>query len=239
METNQIKIFLVEDEPILVDQLRIQIEELGYWFVGFADNADRAKQMILNVKPDIVLMDVNIKGEKTGIDLAIELKEQNHTTIFITSLDDEYHFEKSKAALPFDYLIKPVTARKLKRSIELSQLTRTENKMGSEEIFLKEKSAIHRVTKSDILFIEVQDKVCLIHVNTSTLPLNIRMGLSELFEKLDSANFIKVHRSFAVNRSHIDSYDISTNKLITGSHRIPVSRTYRATILDTLKKNGN
>ena len=232
------KIFIVEDEPILVEQLRIKLEGLGYWVVGEADNGVTAVDRIISVQPEIVIMDINIKGELSGVEVGLKLNSLGYKggIIFLTSLDDDSIFEEAREVLPFDYLIKPVRVRKLKRTLELLLSSQVGKEGQSKEsIILKGNKELYKIDIEKIKIIEIQDKFCLITVEDRMESIRIRIGLGILLQKLKSPAFVKVHRSYVVNEKYIESYDISMNQLSVGENLIPVSRTFRSDLLNRLK----
>jgi DNA-binding response OmpR family regulator len=104
------KILIVEDERILAVSLRMDLNELGYQEISIVTNCDDAMELVKNEKPDLALLDINIQGDKTGIDTAL-LLAQNYEipVIFVTGETD---FEtRTKAELCPNYkgyLTKPV-----------------------------------------------------------------------------------------------------------------------------------
>ena len=116
-----LKILIVEDEQNYADTLEMFVDELGYETAGIAPEGKKAIKLFDNSQPDLVLMDINLKGELTGIDLArIFQGKKDIPIIFITSFEDKETFNKAKQTGPFDYLIKPFEPKTLQRSIELA-----------------------------------------------------------------------------------------------------------------------
>jgi len=95
-----VKILIVEDDPLCIIDLKILVEELGYQLIGVVDNSTDVFETLENNKPDIILMDIGIKGEKNGIEIAKELANQSIAIIFITSYIDD-------VVAPCGYLVKP------------------------------------------------------------------------------------------------------------------------------------
>lgn len=83
---NKHKIMIVEDETIIAMDMRYMLEENEFDVIAVVDNAESAIDIFLEKKPDLILLDVLLKGEKTGIDLYFELKErsENFRAIFLT-----------------------------------------------------------------------------------------------------------------------------------------------------------
>ena len=86
---SQLSIYIIEDEFLYANQLMILVEELGYKLVGTANNSDTAYGEIVKLKPDLLLVDININGSKDGIELIESIKKEIEiTSIFITSFTD-------------------------------------------------------------------------------------------------------------------------------------------------------
>ncbi|MFT5661002.1 MAG: DNA-binding response OmpR family regulator [Sulfurimonas sp.] len=117
------KILIVEDEPIIAMNLKEVLIELGYEISGIAPS--RSKTLALldkGIRPDLVLMDIYLKGTVTGIELAKELKTIIPDTpiIFLTANSELSTIKKAASAYAYGYLIKPVKERELHANIELA-----------------------------------------------------------------------------------------------------------------------
>ena len=101
------RVFIVEDDPTIHMHLEFMLKNKGYLVVGTAANSIDAIESIGITKPDLILMDVSIEGERDGIDTALIIKEQfNIPVVFITSFFDEATIARAKIATPFGYLLK-------------------------------------------------------------------------------------------------------------------------------------
>ena len=115
------RVFIVEDDPTIHMHLEFMLKNKGYLVVGAAANSVDAIESIGITKPDLILMDVSIEGERDGIDTALIIKEQfNIPVVFITSFFDEATIARAKIATPFGYLIKPVAPKDLYVAIDIS-----------------------------------------------------------------------------------------------------------------------
>lgn len=115
------KIILVEDEAIIRMQLETALLAINFEIVGSTDNGREAMELVGELKPDIVLMDIRIKGDLDGIETAEIIKEQFEIPIvFLTGYLDEEKLERSKLVMPFGYLLKPVQDRDLKVALEMA-----------------------------------------------------------------------------------------------------------------------
>jgi len=115
------KIMIVEDEAILATDLRNQLQTMGYSVTAIASSKEKALQRIAEDPPDLVLMDIRIKGRADGIDTAREIKARyGIPVIYLTAYADETFLERAKITEPFGYMIKPVETRELHSTIEIS-----------------------------------------------------------------------------------------------------------------------
>lgn len=115
------RVLIVEDEALVAEDLKMAVTDLGYDVVGHADNAEEAVKKALTLKPDVILMDIVLKGEKTGIDASHEIKAQiDLPIIFLTAYTDIGLIDKAKSTEPYAYLVKPFQERPLLASIEMA-----------------------------------------------------------------------------------------------------------------------
>ena len=115
------KIFILEDEALIAAEIESTLELLGYEVIGKARNGDKAIDFFTRLKPDLALLDINIKGSKNGIEVAHIIKEKySFPYVFLTSFSDSLTLEKVKPTMPYGYIIKPFTDQDLKTNIELA-----------------------------------------------------------------------------------------------------------------------
>ena len=118
---NKKKIFVVEDESIVSLEIQTRLKALGYEVAGSAASGDEAIRKILDVKPDLVLMDIRIKGDIDGIETAAEIRKHLEIpVIFLTAYADETTLQRAKITDPFGYIIKPFEERELNINIEIA-----------------------------------------------------------------------------------------------------------------------
>lgn len=117
------KIFIVEDEMIAVESLVIDLEKLGYQVVGRCSDGDKALAKIINTNPDLVLMDIHIKGEKDGIILAEELNKFSNPipVIYLTAYADDKTLNRVIKTSPYGYLVKPYKIQDLASTIIIAR----------------------------------------------------------------------------------------------------------------------
>ena len=119
-KSSRIKIYIAEDESIILMNFKMILQQLGYAVVGSAVNGEKALKDILELKPDLLLLDINMP-RLDGISLFESVsKAYDAACIFITGHFSEAFVEKAKKAGALGYLIKPVDEKQLKASIEVA-----------------------------------------------------------------------------------------------------------------------
>lgn len=115
------KILIVEDEGIVALDLQDQLQFMGYHVIGIADTAKDALKMAAKESPDLVLMDIIIKGERDGIDIARQLHDLfDIPVVFLTAYADEKTLARAKLSQPYGYIIKPFNANMIRSNIEMA-----------------------------------------------------------------------------------------------------------------------
>jgi DNA-binding NarL/FixJ family response regulator len=114
------RILIVEDDPIISEDIETTLVNAGFDIVGKAYNSSQAFDHLANRSPDLVMLDIAIQGDKDGIDIAnvIRLKYQL-PFIYITSFSDPETLNRAKPTMPYGYIVKPFRDRDIIAAIEL------------------------------------------------------------------------------------------------------------------------
>ena len=106
--TNPPKILIVEDEMIIAANISLQLNEFGYEVTGILSRGEDALVQVKEDTPDIVLLDIQLKGELDGIETARIMQEQyNIPIIYLTANADEANFNRAKETHPYAFISKP------------------------------------------------------------------------------------------------------------------------------------
>lgn len=117
--TAKVQILIVEDESIIAADIRDCLENLGYAVADIATSGETAVQLARTMSPDIVLMDIRLKGEMDGIQAAQQIWESLHIpVVYASGYSDRSTIERAKATSPFGYVLKPIEERELYVAIE-------------------------------------------------------------------------------------------------------------------------
>lgn len=115
------KVIIIEDEAIIADEIEMMLEMAGHEVIDNVANGDKALDVFATKKPDIVLLDITIKGSLNGIDLARIIREKyKFPFVFLTSHSDRITLSEVKGTYPYGYIVKPFTQENLLTNIELA-----------------------------------------------------------------------------------------------------------------------
>jgi PAS domain S-box-containing protein len=115
------KILIVEDEGIIAKSLKVVLEEFGYEISSITSSGEEAIKKVKKDKPDLVLMDIMLKGDINGIEAAKKIKSDfNIPVIYLTAYTDKQILERAKITEPFGYIVKPFENRELCSTIEIA-----------------------------------------------------------------------------------------------------------------------
>jgi CheY-like chemotaxis protein len=115
------KILVVEDENIVALEIKKRLQHLGYTVAGVAATGEDAVRKAEGILPDLVLMDIMLKGEIDGIDAASEIRRRlNIPVIYLTAYSDGETLERAKLTEPYGYILKPFEEDDLRTTIEIA-----------------------------------------------------------------------------------------------------------------------
>lgn len=248
-----ISAIIVDDEPINIGNLKALLARHceGINVVATALGADEAREKILELKPDVVFLDIEMP-EKNGFDLLRSLKEPEFDVVFVTAYDAYGIMAIKFSAL--DYLLKPInitelksTVDRLQRSVEvkkqnlrlnsLLQLLDRKSSDDSQKIALPTLKETYLVPVKDIVRCESSNNYTTFFLINGVAHL-ISKPLYEYDELLSPYGFIRCHQSHLINKAHITSIlneDSGYLVMYNTTQKIPISRQRRSAIKLLLK----
>lgn len=221
-------ILIVEDNVIIADDLQQIIEGFGYNVLGNVISYEKAVDFLLNNKIDLVLIDINLATEKTGIDLAKYINLNFKVPfIYLTSNIDEQTIGDASKTLPAAYLVKPFDADTIYTSIEVAVNSFINRKIEDANlkdfIYLKKNNLYHKVRIEDIYYLKSDNIYIEIFVKNNQKFL-VRNTLKEFIKKLPSC-FFKCNKSYIINSNEIDSFNM--NYVYINKTQISVSKEFK------------
>lgn len=243
-------VLVVEDESIVAKDIQNSLKKLGYVVPSVENTGEDAIDAAGKYKPDLILMDIMLKGDISGIEAAEQIRNRYQIpVIFLTAYADESTLSKAKVTEPYGYIIKPFKEIDLHTSIEMAlykhgkeQEVKRErdlyssivlDKSAEDCIFVKSNSRLVKVKTKEIYFVEALKDYVIIHTKDSKYTVHSTM--KDMMAKLSDSEFLRVHRSYIVRVDKIIA--IEQNNLVIEDDKkiIPVGGSYRDELHSRLK----
>ena len=251
MTSDSLRILAVEDHPVQARALRLLLRGLGYELVGVAPTAAEARALFDELAPDVLLLDIRLRGEEDGIALALQLSERRPVPIiFVSSLQDAATFARARQAGPFAFLAKPYDGPVLGRAIELAvqhfaqsqgtapaDLGLGASLLVRDSLFLRENNHLVRVPYAALLWVQADDSYCHLHTRAGRKH-TVKLSLRELETRLPPGRFVRVRRGVLVQADGIEDIDLAAGTVLVGQQRVAIGRAYRDDLLRGLNLVG-
>lgn len=239
------KILIVEDEMIIGANISLQLSKLGYEVTGIESRGEDAILHVKNNRPDIVLMDIQLKGRMDGIETVLRLQQEfDMPVIYLTANADDENFERAKSTKPYAFISKPFKKLDLQHAIELTidRINKgnsdAQNDTGlkspfiqSDSIFVRRNERMIKIMIKDIYYFEADRNYCKIFAKNKECLLV--MTLKEINDRLPPEHFLRIHRSFIINLSHVD--EVAGTHVVIDKKAIPLSKTLRGELMNRLQ----
>lgn len=241
-----VRILIVEDEPLIAEDLQAHLEDLGYEVCAICDNAIDAMAEVAAQKPDLLLLDINLGHGSDGVQLAESVKARHSMPfIFVTSYSDQATLDRVKPLRPAGFIIKPFDENDLHTQIEIAlaryandveaNTTPTEEQRNdfviADSIFIRDRGRLVKVSIDDIHHAQADDNY--VTLFTSRKKFVITSTLTTVEEKLNSAHHLRIHRSHLVDTRRITA--LEEGSLRIGTERIPVGKTYKEALMARIR----
>jgi DNA-binding LytR/AlgR family response regulator len=212
-----VKVVIVEDEIIVADHLESILLNHRFQPIALAQNLKEATEA-LSLKPDLFLLDIRLSESENGIDFGAKLNGMGIPFVYITANNEIEVMRKAIQTHPATYITKPFNEKDVIAALELIKIKLNDEKF----ILIVGKRGEEKLSESEILYCQADGVYTTII--TSTKEIVQRIKLKDLELRL-SDNFIRVHRSYLVNKTKIESRK-ATAIFIAGTE-IPISRSYK------------
>jgi len=115
------RILVVDDEIIIARELEARLKQAGYIVAAIASTGAEAIEQANALQPDLVLMDIVLKGDLDGIEAAMQIRQTCRVpVVYVSAYTDEITLERAKVTEPFGYIVKPFSERELRANIEMA-----------------------------------------------------------------------------------------------------------------------
>lgn len=231
----KLKCIIVEDEPAGRKILQEFIEEIDFLeLTGNAENPLKAISLLNNNPIDLIFLDIQMP-KINGINF---LKSLYHPPMVIfTTAFSKYALQGFELDI-VDYLLKPISMERFLKAChkakEFYELRQNSGKSPENEInffFVKCNNIYEKIQYEDVLFVEALENF--VSIQTKKKKFITWLTLKNLLESLPQDQFIKIHRSYIISLSKIESIEGNEVK-IAGGYSLPISRTNRDGLLKTI-----
>ncbi|MCF8257168.1 MAG: response regulator [Flavobacteriales bacterium] len=243
-------ILVVEDEAIVAKDIQNSLKKLGYNVPSVENTGEDAIVAAGEHRPDMVLMDIMLKGQISGIEAAEQIRLRYEIpVIFLTAYADESTLNKAKVTEPYGYIIKPFKEIDLHTSIEMALYKHSKEQEVKRErdlysaivtdksvddcIFVKSNSRLVKVKTTDISHVEALKDYVIIH--TSSGKYTVHSTMKDISDKLSSNEFQRVHRSYIVRVDKISAIEQSNLVMDDDKKIIPIGGSYKDDLVSRLK----
>lgn len=213
------KILIVDDEVLIAEFLKDELISLGYNHIDLAHNRKQALDAIERFKPQLVLLDIRMKNEREGIEIAEEINKLFKIPfIFITAHSDKEIVQQALSTKPAGYITKPFKQIDVYAAVHLVESGSEKN--HEKFLVFKDGYADVKISIDDILYAQSNDNY--INIYTTQKRYTVRNTLEWFKENTPEELFHRTHRSYIVNITKINK---STSKSVfINDIEIPVSR---------------
>ncbi|MEP5610842.1 MAG: LytTR family transcriptional regulator DNA-binding domain-containing protein [Cyclobacteriaceae bacterium] len=234
----KIKVLIIEDNPITSQDLSEIISDHGMIVTSCAKNKLEARTSIENNEPDILLVDINLKGGDDGIDFVEEVTTKlKIPVVYLTANSDKSTMDRAFKTKPASFLTKPYDDKDVIIAIELAFSNHCNDVLVSEVatapfIFLKCGKKFDKVPIENINYLQAEGSYS--KFVTTEKEYFLSGNLNNISNKLKNPSFLRIHRSYVVNVENITGLD--SDYVFIGETNIPISRSYKEDVNRILRK---
>jgi DNA-binding LytR/AlgR family response regulator len=227
---------IVDDEPVARKILQEFTEQIPYLDVlGKFESAMKAEEFLKGNQPDLIFLDIEMP-KVSGLQMLNRINIES--MVILTTAFPQYALDGYELDI-IDYLLKPFALHRFLKAVQKAkdfyEMKKLPTAVGNEPpsyIFIKSEKRIEKVELGDILYAEVLGNYMTIHTDRKKIIAYLTM--KSLQSQLSPTDFIKIHQSFLVNCSKIES--VEGNDLKVGTKSLPISRNYRDSVMNLINQ---
>jgi DNA-binding LytR/AlgR family response regulator len=232
------KVLIVEDEPIIAQDLKECLSDKQYSVAKIARSYEEAVRFLEADLPNIVLVDIVLKGEKDGIELATFIRKNYHLPIvFITSHSESSTVRRAAVVKPEGYLVKPFKDEDIYTTVEIAlshyqeQAVEQVGQKREDVFFIRHNGQLIKLKYEDVIWLKADGNYTEIWT-VDKKKYMVRNILKEVGEQFPVEIFMRVHKSYIVRLSAIDA--IKNGKIVVLGMEIPVARSMYEQLISRL-----
>lgn len=240
------RVLVVEDEKIHLEDILITLEELEHECVGHTDDPMDALELAEQYRPDVLIQDINLNGKISGIQLAKKMMQLYQLpVIFATSYLDTNIMNDALDVKPVTYLTKPIQVGDLQAALTMAHRFKIERQTETNSaelteviddfIFIKVGVKLQKVNFSNVMLVQTDAKNYCTIITSDDKKYSVRNSIQNLGAIFPSSNFLQVHRAYMVNVQFVDSYNEAEQCIVIKKYDVPVGRTFKENIQQRFK----
>ena len=233
-------ILIVEDDKAISIEFSKLVEKFGWTVSATARSSSEALRLIEKNNPDLILLDIAIKGRLKAIEFALKIQHLKIPILFLLKPKKKYDLESVSRSSQFKFIEKTATPMEIKLACDrLFSITgisdsKKETLPSYRSIIYKKRDNLYRVSIDDILYIKGADDYTITITADQEYVSSFRLFKME--DKLLKFGFFKSHRSFLVNLDQVEGVNPKKTHLLIKEHQIPISRNNKSAVLELCNK---
>jgi DNA-binding LytR/AlgR family response regulator len=223
------KIYIVEDVSIIRLMLEQCMVENGFDVVGSSPSAENAWDEIKTMQVDLVLLDINLVGNKNGIWLGKKLNQELQIPfIYITANQDHHASEIILETNPVGFIVKPINSLQLITTVKIA--LNLHAKTNKKQLLIQDGLKAINLTIDDIYFIQSDGNY--LHIYLETTHFLIRSTMDAFLEKLDQDSFVRIHQRYVINTNK--KFELIDDEIFMINKTLSISLKYRKELKDKM-----
>ncbi len=240
-----LQILIIEDDDSYALELERVVKKLGYTPLSIPAKSEVAFEAVHSSRPDLILLNTDIKGQLSGIELGHSIADLKIPLVFITEREDRETYQMVKNTNAIGYLVRPFNPIILEGFFELffpkwqsifkescKTLNGFESSQSKDYIFIKKGNLLCKVLLSEIDWINSEKNYCTVVSNGKQYPL--KTSLRRIAQQLPKAHFFQIHKSYIVRMDNIENVDLLRNKVQINNTNLPLGRSYKSALIKEL-----
>lgn len=225
------KVYIVEDISIVRLMLEECMKSNGFEVVGSSPSAELAWEEIQSLEIDLVLLDIQLIGQKTGIWLGQKINQNLQIPfIYITANENQKTAEEVLQTNPVGFIIKPINIIQLITTAKIALNVKTNNQQ--KQVIIQDGLKSINLSIDDIYFLQSEGNY--LHIYMKNSHFLVRSSLEDLLEKLNDKKFIRIHQRFAFNLEK--KFEYSNDRINILDRYLNVSTKYKGDLKLKLDK---
>lgn len=239
-----LQVLVVEDNEAFAQLIRILLQDTGLSKIHIVSSYEDGLEQFEVYTPDVCIFDIELgKNKKSGIQLAEKIRESNGAIpiIFLTSHYSEEYYEQCKHTRPSCFMSKEISHFKLQQAIDLALLhagtqvhpvpssTEKTPYVSHTNFFFKVGDIYKSIPVKDIAYFFADQKLNYARVAQRNFPTSVQL---KTLEHEFGAQFVRIHKSYLVNVSMIESINPGENTIVINEETLPIGYAYKKQFLD-------